>query len=197
MFVACCLFSVDTNLPFIFNWESPEIRAAVSVNCWRLWEFGARVRSWGAGLQAVRTMRQQAVCRYATLVLWVVMHLGSGGVRDGLENTCYSTAVCLARGEGGCDFYADDLLLAGFLCYLTPCLCVCVAYVWNESRWFQVSLSALRFNGIRNWMPRIREMFDGVGTWPLFLQTIRCFIITHQLKGKKVMSEAFDWKPTA
>jgi len=54
------------------------------------------------------------------------MHLGSGGVRDGLENTCYTTAVCIAGGEGGCDFYADDLLLAGFLCYLTPCVCVCV-----------------------------------------------------------------------
>ena len=103
---------------------------------------------WGAGLQAVRTMGRQAVCRYATLVLWDVMRLGSGGVRDGLENTCYSTAVCIARGEGGCDFYSDDLLLAGFLCYLTPC--VCVAYVWNGSRWFQVSLCTMRFIWIRN-----------------------------------------------
>lgn len=50
----------------------------------------------------------------------------SGGVRDGLENTCYSAAVCIARGERGCDFYADDLLLAGFLFYLAPCVCACV-----------------------------------------------------------------------
>jgi len=152
MFIPCCLFRIDATLPFIFNWikESPEIMDAVSVNCWRLWQFVARVRSWGAGLQAVRTMRQQAVCRYATFVLWDEMHLGRGGVRDGLENTCYSTAVCIARGEGGCDFYADDLLLAGFLCYLTPRVCMCVAYVWSGSCWFQVSLSTMRFIWIRN-----------------------------------------------
>ena len=35
----------------------------------------------------------------------------------------WKTPVSIARGEGGCDFYADDLLLAGFLCYLTPRVC--------------------------------------------------------------------------
>jgi len=153
MFIACCLFSIDTSLPFVFNWVKrvPKLGTQLSVNCWRLWQFGARVRSWEAGLQAVRTMRQQAVCRYATLVLWDELHLGSGGVRDGLGNTCYTTAVCIARGKGGCNFYADDLL-AGFLCYLTPWVCVrvCVAYVWSGSRWFQVSLSTMRFIWIRN-----------------------------------------------
>ena len=81
------------------------------------------------------------------------MHLGSGGVRDGLENTCYSTAVCIARGKGGCDFYADDLLLAGFTHTHTHTHiyeCVCVAYVWSGSRGFQVSLSTMRFIWIRN-----------------------------------------------
>jgi hypothetical protein len=168
MFIARCLFGIDTSLPFIFNWESLEIRDAISVNCWRLWQFGARVRSCWAGLQAVRTMRQLAVRRYATLVLCDVMHLGSGGVRDGLENTCYSTAVCIVRGEGGCDFYADDLLLAGFLCYLAPCVCVSLMYGTGVvGSWFplphRVSLES------EIWMHRIREMFDGVGTWPLFL----------------------------
>jgi hypothetical protein len=129
MYIESCLFSIDTTLLLILNWvkETPEVTDAhwvlIADGCGNL---GPVWGAGGLGLQAVRTMRQQAACRYATLVLWGVMHLGSGGVRDGLENTCYSTAVCiLRRGEGGCDFYADDLLLAGFLCYLTPCVCVC------------------------------------------------------------------------
>jgi hypothetical protein len=34
--------------------------------------------------------------------------------------------------EGGCDFYADELLLAGFLCYLAPRVCVCVCRLCME-----------------------------------------------------------------
>jgi hypothetical protein len=35
-------------------------------------------------------------------------------------------------------------------CVISHHLCVCVAYVWNGSRWFLVSLSTSRFIGIRN-----------------------------------------------
>jgi hypothetical protein len=35
-------------------------------------------------------------------------------------------------------------------CVISHHVCVCVAHVWNGSRWFQVSLSTSRFIGIRN-----------------------------------------------
>jgi hypothetical protein len=74
----------------------------------------------------------------------------SGVVGDGLESTCYSTAVCIAggAGEGDCDFYADDLLLAPcVISHHAVCMCVCVracVCVWSRNAccWFLLSHSA-------------------------------------------------------
>ena len=82
-------------------------------------------------------------------VMWCI--LGAAGWEMDWKTPVTQQLFVSAEGRGVVTFMLMTYcLLAACVISHHVCVCVCVTYVWNGSRWFQVSFFHTRFIGIRN-----------------------------------------------